>query len=255
MRNIFFSFLLFLVVTSTLVAQPEIIQLRDEGVPLFYYELVNVAADDSSLSRMLVNLVMSYDEFQFLKASDSLFQAEVEIGFMINNSENEQVVGKSFREKITAQDFNQSNSSQALFQFHTSFDLPAAEYTFVCEVTDLDSKKTGRQKQKTVLRNFDSQKLSLSDLQLRNRQDLPPADTQLIAANFAQELADTSDYMAAYFEIYSRNDAREFKINYELPIFATMKSNRENSTMLKPATAPVCLFPCWRKTCLWAAIF
>jgi len=219
MRRIYWLLFLVLATVSALKAQPEIIDLRDEGIPLFNYDLINIAADDSSLSRMLVNIIIPYDELQFLKVSDTLFQAEIEIDIMINNPEDEQVASKSYHEKIAANSFDQSISGQRLFHFHTNFDLPAAEYTFICEVTDLDSKKIGRQKQKIVLRKFDDLKLSLSDLQLKDRKVLRADELELIKANFPSQSADTLDYMAACFEIYSVNNTADFKVNYELTDF------------------------------------
>jgi len=216
MRYSISTLLLVIILCTSVWAQPEIIRMRDEGIPFFYSETGNIAAKDSSLSGLFVNVKIPYDELQFLRVNDTLFQAEVEFTFLVFDKDDDQVMGKSFREKVNAENFDQTNTNQIFYSFHTKFNLEPAEYSFLCEVTDMDSKKTGRQKKKVLLRDFSEQKLNVSDLILMSWLDFNEEIKQNILDDFSEIIDEESDFLVATFEVYSPNETQEFDINYSL---------------------------------------
>ena len=215
MKYIISSFML-VCLCSSLFAQPELMRSRDEGVPFFYWETGSIASQDSSLSSLVVNITIPYDELQFLKFSDKRFEAEVELTFIVFDSDEDQIDGKSYRKKVIAENYEQTNSNQIFFSFRTNLDLPPAEYSLLCEVTDIDSKKSGKKKEKVIIRDFSTQNLILSDLLLLNRYDVTKKILKTIEKQFSEILADSTNFLIAAFEIYSRQKNSKFKISYSL---------------------------------------
>jgi len=210
--------LVFGLLAGTAWAQPEIIHIRDEGVPLFYLETANVAANADSLSRLLLNVRIPYDELQFLKLENT-YQSEVEISFVLFGKDGDQVEGKSYRQKITAHNFDQTNSNQIYFSFRTYLDLPPGEYSLVTEVTDMDSRKTGRKKQKVVLRDFMHEPLSISDFVLLQPSEMAPQELDFVRSMLSDKDSLGNDFFVARFEVYSKSSKPELKIQYELRDF------------------------------------
>ena len=95
-------------------------------------------------------------------------------------------------------------------------DLPPAEYSLLCEVTDLDSKKSGKKKEKVIIRDFSTQNLNLSDLLLLNRHDVTKEILKTIEEQFSELLADSTNFLIAALEIYSRRKNSNFKISYSV---------------------------------------
>ncbi len=200
-------------------AQPEMIHVRDEGVPLFYLETANVAASTDSLSRLLLNVRIPFDELQFLKLGSENYTAEVEISFVVFGKDGDQVEGKSFRQKVEAKNFDQTNSNQIYFSFRTYLDLPPGEYSLVTEVTDMDSRKTGRKKQKVVLRDFAKEPLGISDFVLIQAKEMSPQELELVRSMLPKDQQSDTTFFVARFEVYSHSNKPEFKIRYELRDF------------------------------------
>jgi|Deesub1362B_J571_1020462.scaffolds.fasta_scaffold03192_2 GWxTD domain-containing protein len=198
------------------LGQPEMIWLRDEGIPLFYLETANVASDEDSLSRLLLNVRIPYDELQFLKFGPEKYRAEVEISFILFDKEGEQVEGKSFRRQVEAKSFDQTNSNLIYYVFRTYFDLPPGKYSLLCEVTDLDSRKTGKRKKEVELLDFGSVPLSISDFVLLQPRELSPAELTNVMSSLSEEARKDSSFFVARFEVYTRTDKPKLKIEYKL---------------------------------------
>ncbi len=218
-KKFWLAFLFVFLCAAQAFGQAEIIHLRDEGVPLFYFEAANVASDTDSLSRLLLNVRIPYDELQFLKYGENNYQAEIEISFVLFDKEGDQVEGKSYRQKVTAHNFDQTNSNQIYFSFRSYLDLPPGEYSLLCEVTDLDSKKTGRKKQKITLQDFGSQPLGISDFVLLQPKELDPSELNFVLSMLPGDVKSDTSFFVARFEVYSQTDNPELKIKYELRDF------------------------------------
>ncbi len=96
MKYIANSVILLLCMCSSLFAQPEMINIQEEGAPFFYCETGSVASQDSSLSSLIINITIPFDGLQFLKLSDKHFEADVEMAFIVFDSDDDQVDGKNF---------------------------------------------------------------------------------------------------------------------------------------------------------------
>lgn len=233
MRTILFSAILSLFFVSGLLAQPEMMKTPEEGTPVFFLEVTNFASPDSGKSRALMNVKIQFDKLQFLRISDSLYQAEVEFNFIAYDSDNDQIEGKSFRKKVTAQNYRQTNSGKLFLGFQTQFDLPPADYSIVCEVTDLDSKKSAKAKQKIKLRDYYKPELAISDVRLIDPTDLSQKELERLKEIFAKQLSKFSGYLVATYEVYSPHSTAQLKqevklINFRNRVVQKSKFKTEN---------------------------
>ena len=233
MRTILFSAVLSLLFVSGLFAQPEMMKTPEEGTPLFLLEVTNFASPDSGKSRALINVKIQFDKLQFLRISDTLYQAEVELNFIAYDSDNDQIEGKSFRKKVTVQNYRQTNSDKLFLEIQTRFDLPPADYSIVCEVTDLDSKKSAKAKQKIKLRDYSKPELAISDVRLIDPTDLSQKELERLKEIFAKQLSKFSGYLIATYEVYSPHSTPQLKqevklINFRNRVVQKSKFKTEN---------------------------
>ena len=212
-------FLLFLFISFPLWAQPEMVRVKDEGIPFFHFEAGNMASKSKDLSTIAINVKIPFDELQFIKTSDTLFQAEVELTFVVFDSDNDQVEGKSFKEKVTAKNYDQTNSNKIYFSFDTTVDLPPEEYSLLCQVTDLDSRKTGNKKEKVVLKNFASESLDVSDLFVQNVQDITEGELDQIYSIFSETVSDSAEFLVASLHVYSSHETDRLRVKYNIKNF------------------------------------
>ncbi len=236
--------ILLLCLCSSLFAQPEMIKTQDEGGPFFYCETGTVASQDSPLTSLIINITIPFDELQFLKLSAKHFEASVEMTFVLFDPDDDQVDGKNYREKVTAEDFEKTNSNQIFYSFTTKFDLPPGEYSLLCDVTDFDSKKSGRKKKKVKIRNFYTGELNISDLILLNLHNLTKQAVKSIREQFPDLLAKSTDFLIAAFEIYNPHQTARLKIKYSVLDFRNMviqkdKFNLDSNGLVTKLNIPI----------------
>ncbi len=196
-------------------SQPEIFYRQDAGVPVFYYDISNFAADSSGLSRMYISMQVSNDVLQFLKM-DNGFEAEYEFSVVILNKDGDQVEGKSFRRKATVQKYEETNSNQ-IYQFqHLQFDLTPGKYQVILALTDMDTKRSSQQKEKVELRNFAKGSLSVSDVLFVERKNLNAMSLLDLSPQVRESISDTTRRMFAYFELYSPKPLGAYQVSYSI---------------------------------------
>ncbi|MEE9168581.1 MAG: hypothetical protein V3U73_02405, partial [bacterium] len=157
---------------SILQAQTEMLTRASKISPKLFCTLQN-SIGDSGLSRLTAHIRIPYDELQYLKLAEGRYQAEAEITLFVFDKNDEPVFEKTYRRKVTTSDYDSTTFSQAFHRFSFSIDLTSGEYSFVCQVMDLDSKNTAQVRNKIRLRDFVNTDLSVSDLVLIRSSDLP----------------------------------------------------------------------------------
>ncbi len=224
MKRIFLPILLGMLLggVSHAWAQPEMFNVRDAGVPLFYYGISNFAADSINQSRLYITMKVPNDELQFLK-TDNGYEAEYEFSVVVFNKKKEQVEGKSFRRKAVVKQYKDTNSNRIFQQFYTPVDLPPGEYKIILGLTDLDTKKTGRRKEKLKVRDFCKRALELSDIIFVQRKNLNSTQLSELSPEVEESISDTTQEMFAYFEAYSLKNFAQYEISYKLLNFRRKK--------------------------------
>ncbi len=203
-------------------AQPEMFRVRDAGVPVFYYGISNFAADSTGKSRLYITMKVPNDELQFLK-TDNGYEAEYEFSIVVFNKKGDQVEGKSFRRKAAVKQYKDTNSNRIFQQFYTGVDLPPGEYKIILGLTDLDTKKTGRRKEKIEVRDFHKGGLELSDIIFVQRKNLRNSQLSDLSPEVEESISDTTKQMFAYFEAYSPRNFDKYQVSYKLLNFRRKK--------------------------------
>ncbi|GBD93009.1 hypothetical protein BMS3Abin05_00588 [bacterium BMS3Abin05] len=196
-------------------AQPEFVYRQDAGVPVFYYDISNFAADSAGLSRMYINMKVSNDVLQFLKIENG-FEAEYEFSVVILNKDGDQVEGKSFRRKAIVHRYEETNSNQIYQLQHLQFDLLPGKYDVILALTDMDTKKSSQRKEKIKLRNFRKEALSVSDILFVERKNVDSMNVSDLSPQVRESISDTSKIMFAYLEVYSPKAFDTYKIKYAI---------------------------------------
>ena len=196
-------------------AQPEIFFKQDSGVPVFYYDISNFAADSSELSRMYISMKVSNDVLQFLKV-DNGFEAEYEFSVVILDKDGDQIEGKSFRRKATVQQYEKTNSNQIYQYQHLQFDLKPGKYQVILSLTDMDTKRSSQRKEKVELRNFRKKDLAVSDVLFVNRNNLNALTLLDLSPQVRGSINDTTKQMFAYFELYSPKTFNAYQLSYSI---------------------------------------
>ncbi|HDL19307.1 MAG TPA: GWxTD domain-containing protein, partial [Bacteroidetes bacterium] len=120
---------------------------------------------------------------------------------------------------VTANSYRQTNSGKFFLEFRTRFDLPPTDYSIVCEVTDLDSKKSVKAKQKIKLRDYSKPVLAVSDVRLIDPTDLSQKELGRLKEIFAKQLSKFSGYLVATYEVYSPHSTPLLKQEIKLSNF------------------------------------
>ncbi|MBD3290675.1 GWxTD domain-containing protein [candidate division KSB1 bacterium] len=197
-------------------AQMETYSPKYDGIPRFYYDLVNVASDKPGLSRLNVYVEIPYDELQFLKSEESFF-ARYEFSVLVKDDDDNQVDGDIAQEEIIVEEYDQTNSRKKFSLSYLSFHLNPGKYKVSVLLMDIDTKKAGKVEQEVELRNFDKKKLSVSDITIADRVLFDSLGVNTIHPQVSSYVRSHNTELYSYFEIYSNNkDKKDFEINYEI---------------------------------------
>jgi len=218
---------------TTAFSQPEFLYKQDAGVPVFYYDISNFAADSSGLSRMYITMQVSNDVLQFLKI-DNGFEAEYEFSVVILDKDGNQVEGKSFRRKAVVQKYEETNSNQIYQYQHLQFDLNPGKYKVILSLTDMDTKRASQRKEKVELRDFGKKDLAISDVLFVDRKNLGAMSLPDLSPRVKESINDTTKRMFAYFELYSPGTFDAYQVSYSILNFR--KKHLLDKSVLVPKT-------------------
>ncbi len=161
------SFLLIislLLVSDSLFAQMRGRQMKELGTPQFSVSVPGYPTASPDSTRLEVYVRVPYDAVQFIKKGDS-FVAAYEVAITILDENNNQVKRKITAFESTTQDFNTTVSPEEGDLTAQTFLLNPEKYTCIVEVTDQDTRKTGRRKIKVDLSQM-GEDAAMSDLLL-----------------------------------------------------------------------------------------
>lgn len=196
---------------------------RDKlGLPNYEYELANVQSNQKDKSRLNVFLQISYDELQFVKV-DSGYKAEYEVTVSITNDDKDQLDGKIWNEEILVWDYEATNSRESFSSCNTSLHVPPGKYEIYISLLDKDTKKARVRKQKVELKDFNNQKLSISDVIMLSHLTTDSLGIKTIRPLISHGIHEGLKKIYAYFEIYSQRDVKAFTVEYEIKRYKDKK--------------------------------
>lgn len=184
-------------VSDSLTAQMRGRRMKELGTPQFSVSAPGYPTASRDSARLEVYVRIPYDAVQFVKKGD-LFVASYEVAITILDEKDNQVKRQITAFESTTDDFNTTVSPQEGDMGAQAFTLSPDEYTCIVEVTDQDTRKTGRRKIKVDLSPM-GEAAAISDLLLldpNEKADTHPLGLPLIPPRTVEN--DSSIYF--YYE-------------------------------------------------------
>lgn len=206
--------LLLLFINSLLLAQVESSQFI---VPRSYARLIDFDIADyksniTGKTRVDVFIEVPYSRIQFVKSGNN-YIAKYNLTVSFFDEDGKMVTERMWKEKVITNKFNLTSSPASSNLSYKTFNLSPGKYNFVCDLEDLDSRKTYKVKSKTTVLDF-SDSLEISDIVLISKV-LKTEKGDKIIPNVSQTVSTIDSSIAFFFEIYSDSN-RTVKIIYAI---------------------------------------
>jgi GWxTD domain-containing protein len=195
---------------------------KSSDFPKFYFDLLNFFTFSEKQSRLDVFVQVPYRNLQFIKSDDS-FISQYEITISIYDSEKNPVTEKTFSRELKLTNFEETVSKQNYDLSQKSINLKPGNYLVEISLTDNDSKKTFKTKKSFEIRDFEKNKICLSDIMLISKLNEVEGKRKIIP-NVSGNVGNLPDKFHIFFEIYSKD-----KISDSINISYTITNKKNKS--------------------------
>jgi GWxTD domain-containing protein len=190
------------ILAHSLSAQAEIQNEPKGPFSEIYSEAFTSKSDSSGKGRLDIYIQVPYSDINFVKEGDQ-YVGHFEISLMVSTQEKKELWQKSQTIEFRLKDFAQTISHRLSSFKHFTADLPPGEYELMIQIADLESKKNTTLQKPVVVRDFDTDSLTLSDLMLVSRMDLDGTRKNIVP-NLTGALVQESDSFYIFFDIYNK---------------------------------------------------
>jgi GWxTD domain-containing protein len=160
-----------------------------------------------------VFIQVPYSEIQFVKTTTG-FESKYNLTVSVFDEDKDNRVGeKSWSEKITAKEFDQTISKTNYNLSLRSFNLEPGKYVMRTSFEDVDSRKEYAAENVITVRKLE-QEFAMSDMMLISKQTVVEGSNKIIP-NVSRNVAAKKDGIPFFFEVYS-SIPREIKIEYSV---------------------------------------
>lgn len=210
-----FKIICCLLLATTVFAQPE---KQDKEIKFnpkakFFEDYLNFASTEAGKTRLDVFIQVPYSEIQFVKTTTG-FESKYNLTVSVFDEDKENLlVEKSWSEKITAKEFDQTTSKTNYNLSLRSFNLEAGKYLMRTSFEDVDSRKEYAAENVVNVRKME-QEFAMSDMMLISKQTVVDGSNKIIP-NVSRNVAAKKDGIPFFFEVYSTMP-REIKIEYSV---------------------------------------
>lgn len=210
--------LLLFVVSGSLdaaIAQTELSQPTVENSPSFYLDLVNFHSSQVGKTRLDAYLKIPYDDLQFLKSDQGSYQSVFEVSMVVFDEDDFQTDGKIWRDTLIVNSYDATNSRRDFALTQATFDVPPSKYRIHVGLLDMDTHRSTFQKTSIIARDFATPRLAVSDV-LIAEDVVQLANGKLLATPLVGAPRQENAKLFAYFEVYSKLDAPQLDVSYEI---------------------------------------
>ncbi|NOZ62258.1 MAG: GWxTD domain-containing protein [Calditrichaeota bacterium] len=184
-------------------------------LPTFHWDVVGADAPRPELSRIYLYVKTPFDALTFVRADSGGFEASYEVSVTVDDKDGFQVDGKTWQEKVTADNFQATNSRRRFSVTHEKFDIAPGNYKLTLGFTDLETKRTKKTVRKIKLKNYSKWKLSVSDVSFVRNLEIDSVGVKTFVPEVADYIVDLSRKLFCYFEIYNTTQsAEDYQIDY-----------------------------------------
>ena len=183
----------------------------------FSAQLYNIAAPDSSRSRLLVALAILHDDLSFAK-NDSGFAAHYELALAVTNNAGDWVAGREEQKRIHVRAFEETNSRRKYSAHDYYFDLPPGKYRVALSFTDRVSGACVRKDLNKELQAFSSGKkrLALSDIILLDGLVTDSLQRLVLTPGLFENTTTPEGELHLYLEMFGANPNEPLRVEQTL---------------------------------------
>lgn len=179
----------------------------------FYEDYLNFESTEPGKTRLDVFIQVPYSEIQFIKTSAG-FESKYNLTVSIFDEEKENLqVEKSWSEKITAKEFEQTTSKYNYHLSMKSFNLHSGNYLMRTAFEDVDSRKEYSVENLIKVKKLDPE-FSISDIMLISKQTVVEGSNKIIP-NVSRNVSAKKDGIHLFYEVYSAF-SRDVKVEYSV---------------------------------------
>lgn len=184
------------------------------GMPYFEVEIFRTFSEAGNLSQVYIWEELVNDDLTFVKNSENIFIAEFESEIAVFNAAGDQVDSKLIHQNLEEAEFKRTNSREVRHVLKEHFDLPAGNYEFKMQVTDLISKKKMRRKVNMNIFDLTNSNMDLSDLLFVDHVDSQEFNTVVprIRSNFPSR----EGKLFLMYHLLVKNPPQTVELNYRL---------------------------------------
>lgn len=209
------KYFIILILSSSVFAQPGGQQKEVKFNPKskFFEDFLSFASTELGKTRLDVFIQVPYSEIQFIKVPSG-FESKYNLTVSVyDDSKENLLVEKSWSEKVTTKDFDQTISKSNFNLSMRSFNLVPGKYLLRTAFEDVDSRKEFSVENEVKIRELEKE-LAVSDIMLISKQTVIEGSNKIIP-NVSRNVAAKKDGIPFFFELYS-DAAREIKIEYNI---------------------------------------
>lgn len=187
---------------------PSFAPIRSDGAgPRFFLDYINLKGIDN-LTFIEFYIQVSYDQLQFIRDGAG-FKAGYELNFLIHDTEDRIVDRHSNVDEIKVRTFDETKARDKARVSQVGFSLQPKSYRILVTITDLETLHTSVIEKELEARNFESDTLMVSDIQLSTK--ITPAENgqpyvknqRYVAPNVLRTFALEHSDLHLYFEVYN----------------------------------------------------
>ncbi len=183
--------------------------------PLFYYDIVASAAqNDLSKGKIDIFFEVVYDDVQFTKTAVA-YDAAYELSAIILDGR-EQVNGDLWKETLSVDTFDKTNSRRDISLTHKTFTLAPGKYTVKLNYEDLNSSQTYAYEEKIEIDNYAKPAISGSEITFARQVTLEDGKIKSLFPEVTSAYKGLGHPAFAYFEVYNPAQAESATLDYEI---------------------------------------
>lgn len=183
--------------------------------PLFHHDIVAHAATDRlAAGRIDIFIEVVYDDVQFRK-SENDYQASYEISAIILAGR-DQVDGDLWKETLSVESYDQTNSRRDIDLSHKVFQLDPGKYTVKLGFEDLESGQTYETEEKIVIDDYSKPFISGSEITFARQVEMDDRRVKSIFPEVTNSYKGLGFPSYAYFEIYNPHTVGEANVMVQI---------------------------------------
>ncbi|MBS4027981.1 MAG: GWxTD domain-containing protein [Ignavibacteriales bacterium] len=176
-------------------------------VPRFSFASYSYASDSASHSRLEIYLAIDFPSLKFLKTSQG-FTATYEVQISFFDSTNALVFEKQWSNKVDAQQYEQTTSSNARSIQHQTFYLLPQKYHVTIQVRDLETRKPFRLQREITVPQFIPGVFSVSEVMFVEKIEMIEG-VRRVVPKVSRALSSAVEQQELYCELYNPSQDSE----------------------------------------------